>query len=518
MSNMAAPDAAAPAAEIAATAHVHDLEPAMAATLTPIRAILAAVDAYDGERVRVGGWVRTGRVQCGGTVAFLAVNDGSCHATLQLVVDAAQVAQPPLARLAATGTSVLVSGVLRIPTKRSKERIELGVDAVLHAGLVDDAAAYPLPKSRLRLDYLRDFLHLRPRTETIAAVARMRSQLTFATHSFFQENGFLCVHTPIVTTNDCEGAGEMFQVTTLFSQAQKADKEVLKLKLSEISRNNDDDDGSVCFDNDFFRRQAFLTVSGQLHAEPYACALSRVYTFGPTFRAENSHTSRHLAEFWMVEPEMAFANLQDIMNYAESYVKHLCQWLLTHCLEDMKFMVETHDKTAIQRLERVSTTPFERISYTQAIEMLVESEGNKKFQTKVEWGIDLASEHERYLTEVIFEKPVIVYNYPTGIKAFYMRLNDDQKTVAAMDVLVPKVGELIGGSQREERLDILKQRILDAGLQLESYEFYLDLRRYGTVEHSGFGLGFERMLLFATGLENIRDVIPFPRCPGKADL
>uniref|UniRef100_A0A453QDR0 asparagine--tRNA ligase n=1 Tax=Aegilops tauschii subsp. strangulata TaxID=200361 RepID=A0A453QDR0_AEGTS len=290
-------------------------------------------------------------------------------------------------------------------------------------------------------------------------------------------------------------------------------------RLSAGAPRQDEDDGrTVGFESDFFRRQAFLTVSGQLQAEAYACALSGAYTFGPTFRAENSHTSRHLAEFWMVEPEIAFANLQDIMNYAESYVQYLCKWLLEHCMEDMEFMAKTHDKSAIERLELVSSTPFERVSYTKAVEMLTGSAGSKKFQTKVEWGIDLASEHERYLTEVIFKKPVIVHNYPRGIKAFYMRLNDDQKTVAAMDVLVPKVGELIGGSQREERFDILKQRILDAGLPMESYEFYLDLRRYGSVKHSGFGLGLERMLLFATGLDNIRDVIPFPRYPGKADL
>ncbi|KAM3196593.1 hypothetical protein ACQJBY_072343 [Aegilops geniculata] len=514
---MAASTMAAPTAELPAADH---LEPPMAASRTPIRAILAAADALAGERVVVGGWVRAGRVQCGGTMAFLAVNDGSCHASLQLVVEAARVAHPPLARLAATGTSVLVSGVLRVPPGKSKERIELGVEAVIESGEVDDPAAYPLPKTRqLKLDHVRDFLHLRPRNDTIAAVARMRSELTFATHSFFREMGFLCVHTPIITTDDCEGAGEMFQVTTLFSQAQKADRDLrLKLAPHHDAHEEEKEEGTVSFESDFFRRQAFLTVSGQLQAEAYACALSGVYTFGPTFRAENSHTSRHLAEFWMVEPEIAFANLQDIMNYAESYVQYLCKWLLEHCMEDMEFMAKTHDKAAIERLELVSSTPFERVSYTKAVEILMGSAGSKKFQTKVEWGIDLASEHERYLTDVIFKKPVIVYNYPRGIKAFYMRLNDDQKTVAAMDVLVPKVGELIGGSQREERFDVLKQRILEAGLPMESYEFYLDLRRYGSVKHSRFGLGLERMLLFATGLDNIRDVIPFPRYPGKADL
>ncbi|WVZ88932.1 hypothetical protein U9M48_035399 [Paspalum notatum var. saurae] len=402
------------------------------------------------------------------------------------------------------------------------------------------------------------------RSKEIGAIARIRHQLACATHRFFDENGFLYVHTPIITTSDCEGAGEMFQVTTLFSQAEKTEKElkenpapssseieaakvlikekgdaVAQLKAAKASKQDisaaidelhmakdnvskleersklnpgisSRDDGSIAFENDFFKRQAFLTVSGQLQVETYACALSSVYTFGPTFRAENSHTSRHLAEFWMVEPEIAFANLQDDMNCAEKYVQYLCKWLLDHCREDMEFMVKNYDKSAIERLEPVSSTPF--------VLELLKIVTDKKFDAKVELGIDLASEHERYLTEDIFKKPVIVYNYPKEIKAFYMRLNGDDKTIAAMDVLVPKVGELIGGSQREERLGVLKQRILDAGLPLEPYEWYLDLRRFASVKHAGFGLGFERMILFATGMENIRDVIPFPRYPGRADL
>lgn len=275
--------------------------------------------------------------------------------------------------------------------------------------------------------------------------------------------------------------------------------------------------GEVDFGADFFARQAFLTVSGQLQVETYACALSNVYTFGPTFRAENSHTTRHLAEFWMIEPEIAFADLQDDMNCAEDYVRFMCQWLLDHCLEDMKFISSMYDKTAVDRLKLVASTPFVRITYTEAIEIL-EKVTEKKFENKVEWGIDLASEHERYLTEEIYKKPVIVYNYPKDIKAFYMRLNDDEKTVAAMDVLVPKVGELVGGSQREERQDVLERRLKEMNLPMEPYEWYIDLRRHGTVKHAGFGLGFERMILFATGLENIRDVIPFPRYPGKAEL
>lgn len=558
-----APASAPPTAELAAVS-IADLEPAT--SRTRIRAILDAGDALAGQRVVVGGWVKTGRQQGKGEFAFLEVNDGSCPGNLQVMVDKDV---HPLPRLTPTGTSVLVEGVLKKPPEEAKQRIELKVEKVIEVGEVD-AAAYPLPKTRITLETLRDFVHLRARTNTIGAVARIRHQLAFATHSFFDENGFLYIHTPIITTSDCEGAGEMFQVTSLFSQAEKVEKElrenpapseadieaaklvvkekgdaVAQLKaakaskqeiaagVSELNKAKENvsrleersklkpgiphkDDGSIAFENDFFKRQAFLTVSGQLQVETYACALSSVYTFGPTFRAENSHTSRHLAEFWMVEPEIAFANLQDDMNCAESYVQYLCKWLLKHCREDMEFMVKNYDKTAIERLELVSSTPFERISYTKAVEILKGTD--KKFENKVEWGIDLASEHERYLTEVIFKKPVIVYNYPKGIKAFYMRLNDDQKTVAAMDVLVPKVGELIGGSQREERLDVLKERILAADLPLEPYEWYLDLRRFGSVKHSGFGLGFERMILFATGIDNIRDVIPFPRYPGRADL
>ncbi|TVU17847.1 hypothetical protein EJB05_33907, partial [Eragrostis curvula] len=525
-----------------------DLEPSI--SHARIRDIVAGGAALAGARVVVGGWVRTGREQCRGALAFLKVTDGSCLAALQLVVDAARLGGRLLARLTAAGTSVLVEGELRkLPAGAGGEAVELRVERVLECAL---------------LQYILQ----------IAAVARIRHQLALATHRFFDENGFLYVQTPIITTSDCEGAGEMFQVTTLFSQADKLAKDlkarpppseadieaaaaivkskadaVAQLKaanasaqevapaVSELRTAKENlsrleerlklkpgvplkDDGKVAFENDFFKRQAFLTVSGQLQAESYACALGSVYTFGPTFRAENSHTSRHLAEFWMVEPEIAFANLQN-------YVKYLCKWLLEHCREDIKFISDRyerdgrHDRTAIERLELVSSEPFKRISYTMAVKILQNVEGHE-FENKVEWGIDLASEHERYLTEEIFKKPVIVYNYPKEIKAFYTRLNDDNKTVAAMDVLVPQVGELIGGSQREERLDVLNrgtgQLILDAGLPLEPYEWYLDLRRFGSVKHSGFGMGFERMILFATGLDNIRDVIPFPRYPGRADL
>ncbi|XP_068656711.1 asparagine--tRNA ligase, cytoplasmic 3-like [Aristolochia californica] len=519
-----------------------------------------------GQKVTVGGWVKTGREQGKGTFAFLELNDGSCPGNLQVIVDASV---SPLAQLVPTGTSVFVEGELKKPPAGTKQNVELRVEKVLKVGPVDPAK-YPIPKTKLTLEFLRDVMHLRSRTNTISVVARIRNALAFATHSFFQENGFLYVQTPIITTSDCEGAGEMFQVTTLFSDAEKVEKDLqqnpppseaeieaakllvkekgaavaelksakvskeqLSAPLSELAKAKENlakmeercklkpgipqKDGKIDYSQDFFTRQAFLTVSGQLQIETYACALSSVYTFGPTFRAEHSHTSRHLAEFWMVEPEIAFADLEDDMNCAEAYVQYLCKWLLEKCADDVDFIVKYIDKTARGRLEHVSSTAFERISYTEAVEQL-KNVKEKKFENKVEWGIDLASEHERYLTEVMFRKPVIVYNYPKDIKAFYMRLNDDNRTVAAMDVLVPKVGELIGGSQREERYDVIEKRILEMGLPLEPYQWYLDLRRYGTVEHCGFGLGFERMVLFATGIDNIRDVIPFPRYPGRADL
>ncbi|KAF1882646.1 hypothetical protein Lal_00002826 [Lupinus albus] len=537
----------------------------------PIRSIISRTDGGSGlagQKARIGGWVKTGRKADKDAFAFLELNDGTCAGNLQVIVEASVY---ELGELVSTGTCVVVDGLLKIPPSGTRQRVELRAQKVIHVGPVDPSK-YPLPKTKLSLEFLRDFVHLRSRTNTISAVARIRNALAFATHTFFNKHGFLYVHTPIITTSDCEGAGEMFQVTTLFSEADKLEKELIQnpppteedveaakllvkekgdivsqLKsakaskqeigaaVNELKKAKDnvskveersklkpgipENDGKVDYAKDFFARQAFLTVSGQLQVESYACALSSVYTFGPTFRAENSHTSRHLAEFWMVEPEIAFADLKDNMNCAEAYVKFLCQWLLDNCLEDMKFMADKFDKSCIDRLKLVASTPFVRVSYTEAVEILVEAvNGGKKFENEVKWGIDLASEHERYLTEVKFQKPVIVYNYPKDIKAFYMRLNDDSKTVAAMDVLVPKVGELIGGSQREERLDVIQQRLNDIGLPPEPYEWYLDLRRYGTMKHAGFGLGFERMILFATGLENIRDVIPFPRYPGRADL
>ncbi|XP_065863807.1 asparagine--tRNA ligase, cytoplasmic 1-like [Euphorbia lathyris] len=538
----------------------------------PIRSIVNCPKEEEasliGRRVQVGGWVKTGREQGKGTFAFLELNDGSSAANLQVIIDKEVADLTPLVH---TGACVSVEGVLKEPPEGTKQKVELRAEKLLHVGPVDPAK-YPIPKTKLTLEFLRDHIHLRPKTNTISAVARIRNALSFATHSFFQEYGFLYIQTPIITTSDCEGAGEMFQVTTLINEAERIEKElvdnpppspadieaaelvvkekggaVAQLKSAKASKADINaavaelkqakenlsklversklkpglpkKDGKIDYSQDFFSRQAFLTVSGQLQAEIYACAVSNVYTFGPTFRAEKSHTSRHLAEFWMVEPEMAFADLENDMDCAEAYVQYMCKWLLDKCRDDMELMAKLYDKGCIDRLTTVASTSFERITYTKAVDLLLEAvKGGKTFENSVEWGIDLASEHERYLTEVLFKKPVIVYNYPKGIKAFYMRLNDDLKTVAAMDVLVPKVGELIGGSQREERLDVIEQRMAELGLPTEPYEFYLDLRRYGTVKHSGFGLGFERMLLFATGIDNIRDVIPFPRYPGKADL
>lgn len=446
---------------------------------------------------------------------------------------------------------------------------------ILHVGK-SDGSEYPLAKKKQSMEYLREIAHLRPRTNTIGAVARIRNALAYATHKFFQDNGFLYVHTPIITASDCEGAGEMFQVTTLLSEAETKEHEPVdevalealraevaeqggKVKDAKAAAAEDKDnkdlakaskkevkkllqmkeslavmeekarvvggiqrkeDGSIDYSKDFFGKPSYLTVSGQLNGEYFACALSNIYTFGPTFRAENSHTARHLAEFWMIEPEMAFCTIEDDMQCAEDYVRFCCRHVLDTCLPDLEFITKMIDPHAIERLEQVASTPFMRLSYTDAIAKLEEvvKNGEKKFQFPVSWGIDLQSEHERYLTEEVYKQPVIVYNYPKDIKAFYMRLNDDQKTVAAMDVLVPRVGELIGGSQREDRYDVLKERIEATGMPLEPYASYLDMRKYGTVPHSGFGLGFERLILFATGIENIRDVIPFPRWPGNANF
>ena len=409
-----------------------------------------------------------------------------------------------------TGASVHAQGKL-IPSPASGQAVEVSLE---HLEVLGEAPAetYPLQKKGHSFEFLREIAHLRPRTNAFGAVARMRNHMAFAVHSFFQERGFNYVHTPIITASDCEGAGEMFQVTTL-DLAKIAEQGI---KAGAKGMTPDKAAALIDYTKDFFGKSANLTVSGQLEAETFATALSRVYTFGPTFRAENSNTPRHLAEFWMIEPEMAFFDLDDNMDLAEDFIKYLLNWALTKCAEDMAFFNERIQKGLIDTLTQVVSSDFERISYTRAVEELEKNNG--RFEFKVFWGCDLQTEHERFLTEQLYKKPVMIYDYPKDIKAFYMKMNDDGKTVRAVDVLVPGIGEIIGGSQREESYDKLLARIAEMGLKPEDYWWYLDLRRYGTVPHSGFGLGFERLLLYVTGMGNIRDVIPFPRTPKSADF
>ncbi len=460
-----------------------------------IKSILARRDF--GAKVVVRGWVRTRRDSKGG-FSFLNISDGSCPSGIQVVADASLPNYESEVKRLVTGCAVEIEGELHESPGKGQE-VEVLAKKVNVVGWVEDPERYPLQKKRHTLEFLREVAHLRPRSNTIGAVARVRNCLAAATHEFFQALGFVYVHTPIITASDCEGAGALFTVTTLDpGKAPRAP------------------DGTADFRADFFGRRASLTVSGQLEAETYACALTNVYTFGPTFRAEDSNTPRHLAEFWMVEPEMAFCDLEGDMDLAETYIKHLFRAALTRCPDDMAFFNQWYDKTLIETLEGVVESSFERITYTEAIEILLRS--GETFEFPVEWGRDLQTEHERYLTERHFRKPVIVRDYPKAIKAFYMRLNDDERTVAAMDVLVPKVGEIIGGSQREERREVLERRMAECGLETRDYWWYLDLRRYGTVPHAGFGLGFERTVQFATGLSNIRDVIPFPRTPRSAEF
>lgn len=447
-----------------------------------------------GKEFTVKGWIKTVRNQK--TNTFIEVNDGSCFANLQVVVDPSLPGYDKVLPRLSTGSAVTATGII-VESPGQNQNIEMQPKAIEIIGTIDPEH-YPLQKKRHSFEFLRTVAHLRPRTNTFGAVARVRNAAALATHMFFQQRGFLYIQTPIITASDCEGAGAMFQVSTLDLQ-----KPPLK-------------DEKIDYSQDFFGKPAFLTVSGQLNAETYACALSDVYTFGPTFRAENSNTSRHLAEFWMIEPEMAFADINDDMDCAESYIKFVVKYVLEHCADDMAFFNQYIEPGVIERLQKVIEGPFERSTYTYAIRVLQKS--GKNFQFPVEWGLDLQSEHERYLTEEFFNKPVILTDYPRKIKAFYMRDNDDNKTVACMDVLVPKIGEIIGGSQREERLDVLERKLAEFGLPKEAYHWYLDLRTYGSVPHAGFGLGFERLLQFITGLDNIRDVIPFPRYPGNADF
>ncbi|MDR9402973.1 MAG: asparagine--tRNA ligase [Halothece sp. Uz-M2-17] len=446
------------------------------------------------ETVTVQGWVRTKRESK--KFAFIEVNDGSALANLQVILEPKLENYEQILSQVNTGASVEISGVLAESPGKG-QRIELQADAVTVYGEADPET-YPLQKKRHSFEFLRSLGHIRTRTNTLGAVMRVRNACANAVHQFFQQQGFLWVHTPIITTNDCEGAGELFNVTSL--------------DLNNLSKEN----GTVDYNQDFFGRKAYLTVSGQLEAEAMALTFDRVYTFGPTFRAENSNTSRHLAEFWMIEPEMAFCDLQGDMDLAEAFLKHIFKAVLDQCPEDMEFFNQRIDDSVLATAEHIIEEGFERITYTRAIALL--EKADKKFDYPVEWGVDLQSEHERYLCEDYFQKPVIVTDYPSSIKAFYMRLNDDEKTVGAMDVLAPKIGEIIGGSQREERFDVLEKRIKEAGMEPEQLWWYLDLRRYGTVPHAGFGLGFERLIQFMTGMKNIRDVIPFPRTPENAEF
>ena len=456
----------------------------------------ALTDVPVGQTVTVAGWVRTVRTS-GGGFSFLAVNDGSCLATVQVVADGKlENYEEEVVRLTA-GCSVIATGRL-VESPAKGQRVEIQADAVRVLGAAD-AEHYPIQPKRHSFEFLRAQAHLRTRTNTFGAVARVRNAMCLAVHEFFQRRGFLYVHTPVITASDCEGAGELFRVTTIDPDAPPRG-----------------DDGKTDYAQDFFARQTFLTVSGQLEAETYACSLGNVYTFGPTFRAENSNTPRHLAEFWMIEPEMAFADLADDADLAEDFVKHIFAAVLERCPEDMQLFDKWIDKTLIQTLTHIAESDFQRVTYTDAIETLTKS--GRQWEYPVQWGCDLQTEHERYLTEETFKRPVIVTDYPAAIKPFYMRLSDDGRTVAAMDVLVPKIGEIIGGSQREERLDVLLERMRAQGMSAEDYWWYTDLRRYGSVPHAGFGLGLERTVQFVTGMANIRDVIPYPRTPRSAEF
>jgi asparaginyl-tRNA synthetase len=451
-------------------------------------------------QVQVKGWVRTRRDSKAG-LSFIHVHDGSSFDPIQVVAPATLPNYESEIKRLTSGCSVIATGTLTA-SQGQGQAVEIQAEAVEVVGWVEDPETYPIQPKKSSFEYLREVAHLRPRTNTLGAIARVRHALSMAIHRYFHEHGFFWVHTPIITASDAEGAGEMFRVSTLDL-----------VNNSAIPRTAD---GKLDFSQDFFGKEAFLTVSGQLNVETYCLALSKVYTFGPTFRAENSNTSRHLAEFWMIEPEIAFADLTDNADLAESFLKYIFTALLNERGDDLKFFAERIDKDSLARLERFVASPFERMSYTDAIGALEKS--GKKFEFPVSWGMDLQSEHERWLTEEHLKAPVVVMNYPKEIKAFYMRMNDDGKTVAAMDVLAPGIGEIIGGSQREERLDHLDRRLAKLGLDPRHYWWYRDLRRYGTVPHAGFGLGLERTIIYATGMANIRDVIPFPRTPGNASF
>lgn len=444
----------------------------------------------EGSAVTVCGWART--VRDSKSIGFIELNDGSNFKSLQVVFEESKIANYKDVAKRGAGTSFAITGKV-VLTPQAKQPLEINADSIEIEG--DCPSDYPLQKKRHTVEFLRTMPHLRARTNTFAAAFRVRSEAAFALHKFFNENNFVYMHTPIITGSDAEGAGEMFHVSTLMPEGAPKNAE-----------------GKYDYSEDFFGRETNLTVSGQLEAESMALAFGKVYTFGPTFRAENSNTPRHAAEFWMLEPEIAFADLQDDMDLAENMMKSVVRYILEKCPDEMVFFNQFFDKTLLERLQNLCESDFERISYTKAIEIL--EKNNDNFQFKAEWGNDLQTEHERYLTEQIYKKPVFVTDYPVGIKSFYMRLNDDGKTVAATDMLVPGIGELIGGSQREERLDVLEKRMVELGMDMEEYQWYLDLRRFGSVKHAGFGLGFERLIMYLTSIPNIRDVLPFPRTAG----
>ncbi|MCY1713155.1 asparagine--tRNA ligase [Caproiciproducens galactitolivorans] len=461
---------------------------------TEITELYSNTAELGGKTVTVCGWVRT--IRDSKALGFIELNDGSCFKGVQIVFEADRISNFTEVTKLNVGSAIVVTGEL-VLTPQAKQPFEIHADKIEAEGL--STPDYPLQKKRHSLEYLRTIAHLRPRTNTFSAAFRVRSAAAFAIHKFFNENGFIYVHTPLITGSDCEGAGEMFNVTTL-----DADNPPRK------------EDGTIDYSQDFFQKHTSLTVSGQLEAECMAMAFGKVYTFGPTFRAEKSYTQRHAAEFWMIEPEIAFADLQDDMRLAEAMMKYVIQYVMDTCPDDIAFFNQFIDKGLVERLNNVVHSDFACVTYTEAVDIL--KKNNDQFEYKVDWGTDLQTEHEKYLTEQVFGKPVFVTDYPKEIKAFYMRLNDDGKTVAAVDLLVPGIGEIIGGSQREERMEVLQQRMKDFKLNEDNYWWYLDLRRYGGTKHAGYGLGFERLVMYLTGIANIRDVLPFPRTTGTAEF
>ena len=459
-----------------------------------VKQLFADANQYGNKQISISGWIRT--LRASNAFGFIEVNDGTFFKNVQVVFESEYISNYKEIASLNVGAAISVKGTL-VLTPEAKQPFEIKAQQIVIEG--ESTPDYPLQKKRHSLEYLRTIAHLRPRTNTFSAVFRVRSLAAFAIHKFFNERGFVYTHTPLITCSDCEGAGEMFQVTTL-----------------DMSNPPKNEDGSVDFKQDFFGKSANLTVSGQLNCETYALAFRNVYTFGPTFRAENSNTTRHAAEFWMIEPEISFADLCDDMRLAEDMLKYIINYVLENAPEEIAFFNNFVDKGLLERLTHVANSDFGHITYTEAIEIL--EKNNDNFDYPVKWGTDLQTEHERYLTEQVFKKPVFVTDYPKEIKAFYMRLNDDGKTVAAMDLLVPGIGEIIGGSQREERYDVLVDRIKQLGMKEEDYSWYLDLRKYGGCKHAGFGLGFERAIMYLTGISNIRDVIPFPRTVGNAEF